>query len=281
MKRQGVKKGFTIIELLTSITIIAILIGVLVPALRLARNTAKKASQKAQFASISQAIMTFKNDMGYYPPSNVKDPASPYCGAQQLAEALLGRDLLGFHPESNWDAIDNTYYTANPTDDELRLRVGPYLNSGSNAFTLWQLYGVNTASLEGGTFVICDSFGRKKITVNPIGGRMPFVKAGVPILYYKADVTKKRFTGVPFRDMIYNRMDNFPVIQIKMAKDNPQNPDPLGDRNPGNAIFYKSDYKILDPKITVREWPHNSDSYILISAGVDGLYGTQDDITNF
>jgi hypothetical protein len=29
------------------------------------------------------------------------------------------------------------------------------------------------------------------------------------------------------------------------------------------------------------EWPVNADSYVLISAGADGLYGTADDITNF
>ncbi len=47
------------------------------------------------------------------------------------------------------------------------------------------------------------------------------------------------------------------------------------------ADFY--DY-ITDPKATGasgRDWPYRADSYILISAGADGLYGTSDDITNF
>jgi len=282
MKRQGVKKGFTIIELLTSITIIAILVGILIPALNLARNTARQAKQKAQFASISQAIMTFKNDMGYYPPSGwdaTTTPPEDYCGAQKLAEALLGWDLLGFHPDSDFRADGGVYDGQDLTN--LDERVGPYLDSGrANAFTLWQLYGEDTAPLEGGTFVICDSFGRKKITVNPLGGRMPVVKAGTPVLYYKANVASKQFDAMSPVDSIYNRLDNMPIIQIKSASDNPQNPDPLGD--PGMMqLFYSDDYKILDPKITVRPWPHNPDSYILISAGVDGLYGTQDDVTNF
>jgi hypothetical protein len=40
---------------------------------------------------------------------------------------------------------------------------------------------------------------------------------------------------------------------------------------------------IMDPKAStdVRPWPYRPDSYILISAGADGLYGTGDDITNF
>jgi hypothetical protein len=40
-------------------------------------------------------------------------------------------------------------------------------------------------------------------------------------------------------------------------------------------------YKLRDPKITATKWPYRPDSYILISAGADGLYGTQDDVTNF
>ncbi len=43
-------------------------------------------------------------------------------------------------------------------------------------------------------------------------------------------------------------------------------------------FFY--DY-IRDPKIAARPWPYRPDSYILISAGADGLYGTGDDIRNF
>jgi prepilin-type N-terminal cleavage/methylation domain-containing protein len=38
---------------------------------------------------------------------------------------------------------------------------------------------------------------------------------------------------------------------------------------------------ILDRSVTVRNTPVNADSYILISAGPDALWGTEDDITNF
>jgi hypothetical protein len=33
--------------------------------------------------------------------------------------------------------------------------------------------------------------------------------------------------------------------------------------------------------VQARPWPYRSDSYLLISAGADGLYGTDDDIRNF
>jgi hypothetical protein len=40
-------------------------------------------------------------------------------------------------------------------------------------------------------------------------------------------------------------------------------------------------YGIRDPKIPNIVRPYNPDSYILISAGPDGYYGTADDIHNY
>ena len=45
----------------------------------------------------------------------------------------------------------------------------------------------------------------------------------------------------------------------------------------GKEVFYEY---IRDPKIMATPWPYRPDSYILISAGADGEYGTGDDITN-
>ncbi|MCX5635829.1 MAG: type II secretion system protein, partial [Planctomycetota bacterium] len=94
------KSGFTLVELLTVLVIIALMMGVLLPALNMVRNTAKEARQKAQFATIEQAIMAFKSDYGDYPPSN--NNGGDYGGAQKLTEALMGWDLMGFHPKSEW-----------------------------------------------------------------------------------------------------------------------------------------------------------------------------------
>ena len=105
MKRK--KTGLTIIELLIVLGIIALLVGLLLPALSVVRNMAKEAKQKAQFSAIELALAAFKNDEGDYPPSDwvmPPDPRSDYCGSQKLAEALLGWDLLGFHPNTAWRA---------------------------------------------------------------------------------------------------------------------------------------------------------------------------------
>ena len=92
------------------------------------------------------------------------------------------------------------------------------------------------------------------------------VRAGAPILYYKADTSGKTIRT------IYRHSDNNFLIGIKQMADGREHP------LVRSSIFY--DY-IKNPKITARDWPYRPDSYILISAGADGLYGTPDDITNF
>ena len=303
------KHAFTLVELLTVLAIIALLVGLLIPSLTMIRNTAKKAKQKAQLTEIGLALTAFRNDYGDYPPSGGPAGAGDYSGAQKLAEALLGWDLMGFHPKSAWraDGYDAgggpwTYDPDKVRDnnpppagdgilDTLTERKGPYLELGTeSAFRLGDLYSpaslaAPTTPLAANTFVICDSFGVKKVTIAP--GQT--AKAGTPILYYRADTTKKKFDGTgipPGSQDIYNFNDNFPLIQVADMEDGtPPGPGdhPLATLF-GGMYFYNPQYKIVDQKIlsaTLKPWPHRPDSYILISAGMDGLYGTEDDICNF
>jgi len=287
------KPAFTLVELLTVLAIISLLVGLLIPSLTMIRNTAKKAKQKAQLTEIGLALTAFRSDYGDYPPSDQLShdtSVADYSGAQKLAEALLGRDLLGFHPMSTWSATDPALYTPfppGPTPANLDRRKGPYLELGTeSAFRLGNLFGAalatTTPSLQANTFVICDSFGVKKVTIAP--GQT--AKAGMPILYYRADTTKKKFDGTglpPGSQDIYNFMDNFPLIQVADSADGPPPDHPLATLL-GGTYFYSPQYKIVDQKIfgsTGRQWPLRPDSYQLISAGADGKYGTDDDICNF
>ena len=70
-------------------------------------------------------------------------------------------------------------------------------------------------------------------------------------------------------------MDNFYFVRdVKEPADEGVNP------LVSSSFFYEY---IADPKVstTTIKWPSRPDSYILISAGTDSLYGTRDDICNF
>ena len=103
---QHSRHGFTIIELLTVMSIIIILIGLLVPSLNRVRRYSMDVKQKAQFHSIAIALDLFNSEFDGYPNSDaVDDQATPqnYCGAMKMTEALVGQDLKGFNPASRFE----------------------------------------------------------------------------------------------------------------------------------------------------------------------------------
>ena len=299
-------QGLTLIEILTVVSVIAILIGLLLPATSAVRRMAKEAKQKAQFTAIGLALETFKNDYGQYPASN-PSPLPPniayYGGAQKLAEALLGLDLLGYNPasnlslnETNGSTVQHTsLYTAATLDQRQGLyidldkanayEVGQGRDSGGvNHFGLYADY----QPLTPGAHVLCDVYSRQDIVLQDGQKR----KVGAPILYYRADPSKKtiRLDGSKSTsDLIYDFEDNRVLIDIRVG-DSPE-VNVTSEYRPfhsGNLTyleaFYGSDTRIgyiQDPTVTARAWPYNPDTYILISAGQDGIYGTKDDIRNF
>jgi len=60
------RKGFTVIELLVVMVIIAMLAAMLLPALRKARAKSARDKAKNEMAAIASALITAKNDIGYY-----------------------------------------------------------------------------------------------------------------------------------------------------------------------------------------------------------------------
>jgi type II secretory pathway pseudopilin PulG len=298
-------KAFTIIELLTSMVIIVLLLGILLPSITMVRRMAKETAQKAQFAAIDMALDAFKQDYGDYPPSDWQEGTGSgrvYCGAQKLTEALLGWDLQGFHPKTAWrrDGYTGTAFPIGGDEsyDPRRQRIrpdgqfytlferrGPYLEvAKTNVFRLgisvsgkndglYDLYSNTTDPFNEflSNYLICDVFGVKKITIVKSSGEAVTTTAGSPILYYRANTSNKTLQG------IYDCNDNLAIIQLGKL--------PTGGPHTLTCnYFYNQEYKIVDEKIylsTGRRWPNRPDSYILISAGADHEFGTKDDILNF
>jgi prepilin-type N-terminal cleavage/methylation domain-containing protein len=312
--------GFTLVELLTVLAIIALLIGLLVPALNTTRRFAKDVRQGAQFHSIEAALETFQGDYGDYPSSNeTTNTGVATCGSQKFTEALLGLDLRGYDPYSDFDLVKTeanyrTYAllgvggaTAQDVEDSLNRRRGPYLKTDENvgAYNLYNLFDVAAGGSVGDLYaggdplqkkfgpVLCDTYRVKNIQIpdplNPTTDEIT-VKVGTPILYYRANKGSKLFdrTQVATSESnIYNWKDNGELVDLGLftklpaSRTNADHHFGTGysdtDHTNGMEVFYD---RIINPKVIV-PWPHNPDLYILISAGYDGIYGTDDDVANF
>ena len=281
VKQSNRKAAFTIIELLTVMSIIVVLISVLVPALSKVRRYAKKVKQLAQFNSMQSAIELFSNENDGYPPSRALDgTGQSYCGAMKLCEAMMGRDLLGFHPDSVFraDGLDATGTRAIylSTQNNLKTRMGTLLQfENANAYRLVDIYGPgNSGSFNENAFVLCDVYTRDMRS-----GK----KTGMPILYYKADTSNSFHDPNQVVDAtdsggnIYNFYDNSSLVFLGKPWEQ------AGQGSTGHSLvtaarFYRN---TRNNQITTVRRPFRTDSYILLSAGFDAEYGTADDICNF
>ena len=264
------------------------IIGIAVPAVTLFvhlkwppvwRSPPHPITQKNQFHGIDVALELFRSEFDGYPPSDALDPtSSQYCGAMKLAEAMMGQDLLGFHPDSIFrsdgqDGSGRALYPVNPPADNLKARKEHYLPlENANAYKLKDIFpniGITAHNFNGDRFVLCDVYTR---ATNLSTGR----RIGMPILYYKADTSKQahNLDNPDDPNNIYNYRDNHALPGLGVPW-NPNKKHPLFN-NP--KIFYEM---TKDYKATAQSRPYRADSFILISAGFDGLYGTKDDIVNF
>ena len=287
VKKSNRKAAFTIVELLTVMSIIVILIGLLVPSLNMVRRYAWEVKQKAQLKSIDTAIELFNSEFDGYPESSATGPdGADYCGAMKLCEAMMGQDLMGFHPDSIFradgtDGVKVLYPDANSVppsvySDNLSTRKRYLPIETANAFRLGDLYE-NTGPFAAGHFVLCDVY--KRVTHRTSGKRV-----GMPILYYKADTANTRHTVANPDDPenIYNYRDNHRFLLLGKPWDPPSaggTPHRLCVDNGQQGIRFYMNTK--NDKVTTASRPYRADTYILISAGYDGEYGTPDDVCNY
>ncbi len=266
--------------------------------------------------SISQGLEAFRSDLGFYPSSSqfpeqasniVLDPLNIVTdtnfispppidqGAHKLYEALVGLDGLGYQKDHFYGVEDGTQGTGLPLGTPFEMDKTGTVPVESKRKSLY----VTLDDLAVGTMQECH-IGSSTFTVNKNKNPMFVSTAGSeepkPILYYKANPNgRQMMVGGQHPGVlgIYNYNDNARITQ---------------DTN-GNGILHP--VFDIDNGATVREFeiyiwnsetgvdinnnnpnleakfsslqarPYNPDSYILINAGVDGQYGTEDDITNF
>ena len=318
MRKESQKQGFTIVEMLTVMGIIAILIGLLVPALAQVKDYAARVQQKAQFHSMDVALEMFKTDFGSYPDTSdnrgfstvppvaplTQDPRN-YGGVQKLAEALIGWDLLGFHPRSGFRS-DGQNYFQNATftnyalvyntslgiqagldseanaEENIKARKKYIEPENANAFRMQDIYNTVVGNFLPTNYALCDVYSK---------GRPSGIKTGMPILYLKArlNYTFQNYSlDTVYADDIYNYDDVRALVQLGTAETIPvaheleraaTDPYTNFENMVLNTHVQQSTVTAANPDGVYR--PYRADSYILVSAGKDGVYGTSDDIFNF
>jgi type II secretory pathway pseudopilin PulG len=288
MKINHKKSAFTIVEILTVMSIIIILISLLLPALNAAKRFSKVVLQKNQFRNIGSGLQVYESDFGEYPDSSELDAdKAKYCGAMKLAEVMAGQDGLGFNLNSRLannglDAAGNDLYprpAPSPITpaytDNLRSRKEYMEHQYAQICSLTDLYAnpSSTFSNPGRVALLCDVFG--SVRSQTTGKRI-----GMPVLYYRADTSKMSndANNPGNTDNIYNYMDNQDLLGMGLPS-NPATMPPLyqGTSGPAGQVFYQN----IQDNTSIIPRPYNKDSYILISAGLDGIYGTKDDVYNF
>ena len=175
-RRRPSRLGFTLVELLMTVVIIGILIGLLVPTIAAAFRKAKEASVSAEINNLATALASFKNLYGDYPPSRIVLPEQgfTYFFAHATGNGITGADgndsdmtdtqlgqrsllyLRKFWPRANFMAGGVNDYNGNGSTTD-----GTIVLNGSECLTFF-LGGIPI--LSGGVPIGVSGFSRSPIS---------------------------------------------------------------------------------------------------------------------
>jgi prepilin-type N-terminal cleavage/methylation domain-containing protein len=111
------RRGFTLIEMMAVVAVLALLLALLFPALSRARRQARRNATRSTFQSLSTALEQYKADWGVYPRSNGADEPKPptsvasdaRTGAEMLVDFLCGPSDDYRDRDGNLDPAELTY----------------------------------------------------------------------------------------------------------------------------------------------------------------------------
>lgn len=282
------RSGFTLIELLVVIGIIALLLSIALPAFNVVRGKAKETALRGVLYSISNGLESYKSDMGDYPSSTPWDPSGDgsmlNTGAHNLAEAMFGRDQLGYQ-QDHWYEVDVSGTPVKPVGSNKveTTRWGPYVETDN--INIGYMSDSNIGIPVGSDLATITSHS----DYGPVwtNNAWPVIKDEfdtryqLPVLYYKAN-TRAKMVNEFFRyghnwriTSVFGMYGQHVVDSFSPATGNLTS----GDLKAFPYYSYNPDSTGALNTMTAR--PFKKDSFLLISAGRDGVYGTEDDVNNF
>jgi prepilin-type N-terminal cleavage/methylation domain-containing protein len=242
---SGRRGGFTLVELLAVIMIIALLAALVTPAVMRARNSARNAAIKAEIDMLHMAIMNYKNEYGSFPPA--------YSGTAATDPAA--KHILRNFPRTTNIAAEVT--------------VAP--NPG-NAIVGWLGgYSENpTAPVSGGSRRRLFDFDQSR-TGSGINVYFPSGAKGSPYIYLNGSAYGlfDKSTGTTSK--------GWPASSATYTAGNDSIAIPSGAYYPTRVPTSAS---AADWTNTSQPY-FNPDTFQILCAGADGEFGTDDDLSNF
>ncbi len=147
MNKRATTRGFTIIELLVVISILALLIGILLPAVGKARDTARVNVSKSNLRQIGVAMHSYASDWGDRQWTTARDSLGSYGSVKEFNLQLDGSTTsLQVHPGIPWErnaAGDVHGYWMNNASDHWA--VNPINFTGTYRYFGWFRFPQTTA----------------------------------------------------------------------------------------------------------------------------------------
>ena len=295
------KKGFTLVELLVVMGIISLLLTIAVPAMQKAKMKAREVALKATLKAVETGLETFNSDQGFYPESapdltalvypaadsdldGVMDRTTDFVdtGAHKLVQALVGADRIGYQTQEYYNVNSVTGQpidkTGKPTTRTMYLEIE---NLEINNFETVENAKQTAKLVSNGVDYDETTHGLAWQNPNPVI-RDGLTRYSLPILYYKANTRNYLVAGNnTVNTGIYNYSHNVLFTDISGMGVN-YGIDSMTDQD---KVYNNFAYFVWDPKTAYfgapMARPYKKDSYILMTAGPDNIYGTMDDICNY